>query len=110
MITCELLSLIASPLFDYPLIFLAESPAESSMTSSVDRAPRKSVAIVGTGSAGIGALWALNRTHHDVYVYEAADRLGGHTNTVTWKKGKFQALVDTGFIVMNTATYRESRA
>lgn len=77
------------------------------MTSSINRAPRKSVAIVGTGSAGIGALWALNRTHHDVYVYEAADRLGGHTNTVTWKKGKFQALVDTGFIVMNTATYRE---
>lgn len=77
------------------------------MTSPVNEVPRKTVAIVGTGSAGIGALWALNRTHHDVYVYEASDRLGGHTNTVTWKKGKYQALVDTGFIVCNTATYRE---
>ncbi|KAI1873684.1 uncharacterized protein JN550_002953 [Neoarthrinium moseri] len=76
-----------------------------SMTSFVNSVPRKRVAIVGTGSAGIGALWALNRTHHDVYVYEAADRLGGHTNTVTWKSGKYQALVDTGFIVLNTATY-----
>ncbi|KAI1210330.1 FAD/NAD(P)-binding domain-containing protein [Annulohypoxylon truncatum] len=75
------------------------------MTSSTNRVPRKKVAIVGSGSAGIGALWALNRTHHDVYLYEAADRLGGHTNTVEWKKGKFTTLVDTGFIVLNTATY-----
>ncbi|KAH9908000.1 amine oxidase [Xylariomycetidae sp. FL2044] len=75
------------------------------MTSFVNWVPRKKVAIVGSGSAGIGALWALNRTHHDVYLYEAADRLGGHTNTVEWKKGKFSTLVDTGFIVLNTATY-----
>ena len=76
------------------------------MTSSTNWVSRKKVAIVGSGSAGIGALWALNRTHHDVYLYEANDRLGGHTNTVEWKKGKFTTLVDTGFIVLNTATYR----
>ncbi|KAK9797932.1 putative Amine oxidase domain-containing protein [Seiridium cardinale] len=104
-IMCELLSQVATYLFDFPLTFITIFPEELSMTSSAHRVPRKSVAIVGTGSAGIGALWALNRTHHDVYVYEAADRLGGHTNTVTWKKGKFQALVDTGFVVLNTATY-----
>ncbi|KAI1460763.1 FAD/NAD(P)-binding domain-containing protein [Annulohypoxylon moriforme] len=75
------------------------------MTSSTNWVPRKKVAIIGSGSAGIGALWALNRTHHDVYLYEADDRLGGHTNTVEWKKGKFTTLVDTGFIVLNTATY-----
>lgn len=68
--------------------------------------PRKKVAIVGSGSAGIAALWALNRTPHDVYIYEAAGRLGGHTNTVEFKYGKSKTLVDTGFIVMNTATYR----
>ncbi|EKD15304.1 uncharacterized protein L3040_001672 [Drepanopeziza brunnea f. sp. 'multigermtubi'] len=67
--------------------------------------PRKKVAIIGSGSAGIGALWALNRTHHDVYLYEAADRLGGHSNTVEFHNGKFKTLVDTGFIVLNTATY-----
>ncbi|KAJ2972196.1 hypothetical protein NUW58_g9236 [Xylaria curta] len=75
------------------------------MTSSVNLVPRKKVAIVGGGSAGIAALWALNRTHHDVYLYETADRLGGHTNTVEWKKGKFRTLVDTGFTVINTAAY-----
>ncbi|KAI0187191.1 amine oxidase [Xylaria flabelliformis] len=75
------------------------------MTSSVNPVPRKKVAIVGGGSAGIAALWALNRTHHDVYLYEAADRLGGHANTVEWKRGKFRTLVDTGFTVINTAAY-----
>ncbi|KAK6825734.1 flavin containing amine oxidoreductase domain-containing protein [Apiospora arundinis] len=65
----------------------------------------KKVAIVGSGSAGIASLWALNRTHHDVYLYEAADRLGGHTNTVEWKQDKYRCLVDTGFIVLNEATY-----
>lgn len=68
--------------------------------------PRKKVAIIGSGCAGLGALWALNRTHHDVYMYEAADRLGGHTNTVEFKNGKYKTAVDTGFIVLNTATYR----
>lgn len=68
--------------------------------------PRKKVAIVGSGSAGIGALWALNRTHHDVYMYEAAERLGGHTNTAEYRHGKYKTKVDTGFIVLNTATYR----
>lgn len=78
------------------------------MSPYINPVPRKKVAIVGSGSAGIAALWALNWTHHDVYLYEAADRLGGHTNTVDWKTGKYTAQVDTGFIVLNTATYRES--
>lgn len=76
------------------------------MSSSTNWVPRKKVAIVGSGSAGIAALWALNRTHHDAYIYEAADRLGGHTNTAEWKQGKFKTLVDTGFVVFNTETYR----
>lgn len=76
------------------------------MPNSVDRFARKKVAVIGSGSAGIGALWALNRTYHDVYLYEAADRLGGHTNTVQWRTGKYSTAVDTGFIALNTATYR----
>ena len=76
------------------------------MTLSVNFIPRKKVAIVGSGSAGIGALWALNRTDHDVYLDEAAARLGGATNTVEWKRGKFRTLVDPGFIVRNATTYR----
>lgn len=76
------------------------------MHGSTDYFVRKKVAIIGSGCAGIGALWALNKTYHDVYMYEAADRLGGHTNTVQFKKGKYTTAVDTGFIVLNEATYR----
>ncbi|KID88835.1 amine oxidase [Metarhizium guizhouense ARSEF 977] len=75
------------------------------MSRRADFSTRKKVAIVGSGCTGIAALWALNRTYHDVYLYEAADRLGGHTNTVQWKVGKYSTAVDTGFIVLNSATY-----
>ncbi|RDW75554.1 hypothetical protein BP5796_06375 [Coleophoma crateriformis] len=75
------------------------------MAPLTHRSSRKRVAIVGSGVAGIGALWALNRTPHDVYIYEAADRLGGHTNTVEYRNGKYKTNVDTGFIVLNSATY-----
>lgn len=78
------------------------------MRRSINPVTRKKVAVVGSGSAGIAALWALNRTYHDVYLYEAEDRLGGHTNTVQWNKGKYSTAVDTGFTVLNMATYRES--
>ncbi|KAG6172123.1 hypothetical protein E4U22_005727 [Claviceps purpurea] len=77
------------------------------MSRQVNSRNRKKVAIVGSGCSGIAAIWALNRTYHDVYLYEAADRLGGHTNTVRWNAGKYSTAVDTGFIVLNTATYRE---
>jgi predicted NAD/FAD-binding protein len=76
------------------------------MLNQANPYPRKKVAIVGSGCAGIAALWALNRSPHDVYLYEASDRLGGHVNSVEFAKGKYKTMVDTGFIVINTATYR----
>ncbi|KAH7347840.1 amine oxidase [Plectosphaerella cucumerina] len=79
--------------------------SRDSIGSPIDIRDRKRVAVVGSGCAGIAALWALNRSYHDVYLYESASRLGGHTNTVKWAKGKYETNVDTGFIVMNTATY-----
>lgn len=68
---------------------------------------KKKIAIVGSGVSGIAALWALKSTHHEIHLYEADDRLGGHTNTVDFKHGDKTTRVDTGFIVMNTATYRK---
>ncbi len=68
----------------------------------------KRIAIVGSGCSGIGALWALKDSGHDIHLYEAASRLGGHTNTVQFHHGDQTVDVDTGFIVMNTATYRQS--
>ncbi|KAK7525078.1 uncharacterized protein IWZ02DRAFT_222522 [Phyllosticta citriasiana] len=65
----------------------------------------KSIAIVGSGVTGIGALYALRDTDHDVHLFEANDRLGGHTNTLDFKHGDETVPVDTGFIVLNTATY-----
>lgn len=90
----------------------SQSQESYSYRSSSSSGPSdlKKVAIIGSGCAGIGALWALNRTHHDVYIYEAAERLGGHTNTVEFRHGKAKTMVDTGFIVMNTATYPNFRA
>jgi predicted NAD/FAD-binding protein len=70
---------------------------------------RKRIAIVGSGCSGIGALWALKNTNHEVHLYEAESRLGGHTNTVVFEGPDGRKVnVDTGFIVMNTATYRQS--
>ncbi|KAL8851668.1 MAG: hypothetical protein Q9221_003399 [Calogaya cf. arnoldii] len=66
---------------------------------------RKRVAVVGSGCSGLAALWALKSTDHEVHLYEADERLGGHTNTVDFKHGDKTTRVDTGFIVMNTATY-----
>ncbi len=69
---------------------------------------RKKVAVVGSGCSGIGAIWALKSTDHELHLYEAADRLGGHTNTVIFEHEGYKTNVDTGFIVLNTATYRQS--
>lgn len=77
------------------------------MSLQVDAPVTKKVAIVGSGCSGIAALWALKRTGHDVYLYEADGWLGGHSNTVRWNAGKYTVGVDTGFIVLDTATYRK---
>ena len=66
---------------------------------------RKKVAIVGSGCAGLGAAWALKDTDYEVHIFEQANRFGGHTNTQSWRRGQDSVQVDTGFIVMNSATY-----
>jgi len=66
---------------------------------------RKKIAIVGSGISGLGALYTLRNTNHNVHLFEAGDRLGGHTNTLPFKHNDKTIMVDTGFIVMNTATY-----
>jgi len=64
----------------------------------------KSIAVIGTGIAGMAAAWLLSQ-RHEVTVYEKADRPGGHTNTVL-VPGKHGSLpVETGFIVYNEAAY-----
>jgi predicted NAD/FAD-binding protein len=62
------------------------------------------VAIIGTGIAGNTAAYRLRDAHH-ITVYEAADYVGGHTNTVIVDDDGQDLAVDTGFIVFNDKTY-----
>src|SRR3954466_5759046 len=62
------------------------------------------VAVVGTGISGLSAAWLLS-PHHDVTVYEQAERVGGHSNTVVASVGGREIPVDTGFIVFNRSAY-----
>jgi predicted NAD/FAD-binding protein len=65
---------------------------------------RQRIAVVGAGISGLASAWLLSR-RYDVTLYEAADYLGGHTNTVSVTlEGKTHP-VDTGFLVYNERTY-----
>lgn len=62
------------------------------------------IAVIGTGIAGNVAAYHLAR-EHDVTVFEADNRIGGHTNTVRVEHGRQEYAIDTGFIVFNERTY-----
>lgn len=62
------------------------------------------VAIVGSGISGLVSAHILSRVH-DVTIYEARERLGGHTYTHAFERWGRRFEVDTGFIVFNPAHY-----
>jgi predicted NAD/FAD-binding protein len=62
------------------------------------------IAVVGAGIAGLGAAWLLSR-QHEVVLYEAETRLGGHTDTHDIVLGSRRYAIDTGFIVFNPENY-----
>jgi predicted NAD/FAD-binding protein len=70
------------------------------------------IAVVGAGIAGLGCSYALlaharasGAPQPHVTLYEAAPRLGGHTNTVDVTLDGTRHPVDTGFLVFNHRTY-----
>src|ERR1700760_2674562 len=68
------------------------------------------IAIVGTGVSGLVAAHHLHR-HHEITVYEAAARIGGHTHTVRVPEpGYPDQAIDTGFIVFNDRNYPNFQA
>ena len=62
------------------------------------------IAIIGSGISGLSAAWLLNE-RHDIMLYEAEDRLSGHSHTVDVPSPRGDIPVDTGFIVYNEQTY-----
>ncbi len=62
------------------------------------------IAIVGTGVSGLTCAHLLG-PHHEVTVFEAAERPGGHAHTHDVKVGGVPVSVDTGFIVYNERNY-----
>ena len=62
------------------------------------------IAIVGTGISGLTAAYLLHRDH-ELTVFEADDRLGGHTHTVRVDTAYETHHLDTGFIVFNDRNY-----
>ncbi|GBL39866.1 hypothetical protein EMGBD2_11240 [Nitrospirota bacterium] len=62
------------------------------------------IAIVGTGISGMVAAYLLHRDH-EITVFEGADYIGGHTNTIDVEMDGRTYAIDTGFIVFNDWTY-----
>jgi uncharacterized protein len=62
------------------------------------------IAIIGAGIAGLTCAHLLHR-EHEIVVFEAADRPGGHANTVYAETPSGVHAVDTGFIVFNDRNY-----
>ena len=62
------------------------------------------IAIVGAGIAGLTCAHLLH-PDHEITVFEAEERPGGHTRTLEVETGASVHHVDTGFIVFNDRTY-----
>jgi predicted NAD/FAD-binding protein len=67
------------------------------------------IAIIGTGVSGLVAAHRL-APEHEIVVYEASDRIGGHTHTVPVQAEDGTVWIDTGFIVFNDRNYPEFEA
>ncbi|TDT72990.1 hypothetical protein BDE40_3169 [Litoreibacter halocynthiae] len=63
----------------------------------------KRIAVIGAGISGMGAAHMLSKSHQ-VTLFEAEPRLGGHARTIIAGRRGDQP-VDTGFIVFNETNY-----
>lgn len=62
------------------------------------------IAVVGAGIAGLASAWLLSR-EHEVVLFEADARLGGHAHTHRITVERTDYAVDSGFIVYNEHNY-----
>lgn len=67
------------------------------------------IAVAGSGISGLAAAWLL-APHHDVHLFEARDRLGGHTHTLTvGERGGRREARTAARQVVGSATTRRGR-
>lgn len=66
---------------------------------------RLRIAVIGSGIAGNVTAHRLHAAGHDIAVFEADDRVGGHTHTHRIELDGEVQHIDTGFIVYNDRTY-----
>lgn len=71
---------------------------------SLNVGPSQRIAIIGSGISGMAAGWYLS-AQHEVTLFEADSRLGGHTATMDVNVAGRSYAIDTGFIVFNDWTY-----
>ena len=62
-------------------------------------------AVIGTGISGLACARQLALADEPVVVFEAAQKIGGHTATIDVSTDSGDYAVDTGFIVYNDWTY-----
>jgi uncharacterized protein len=62
---------------------------------------KEKLAIIGTGISGMSAAYFL-KDKYELTIFDKADYIGGHTNTITVPEG---VSFDTGFMVFNEVTY-----
>ena len=67
----------------------------------------KKIAIIGTGISGLSAAYKL-KDDYDVYLYEAGDYIGGHTNTLEVKEKDKILNIDTGSSFLMIGLIRNS--
>ena len=65
---------------------------------------KQRIAVIGAGIAGLSTAWLLRETH-DITLFEAAPRAGGHADTQDIELDGKPLAVDTGFIVYNEPNY-----
>jgi uncharacterized protein len=82
-----------------------EPAAKAGMSFPPQSAPAgQRIAVIGSGIAGMTTAYLLQQ-RHQVHLFEAAERLGGHTATQTLQWAGQEYAIDTGFIVYNDWTY-----
>ena len=87
------------------VVGLVRRPNRGAHPVMTDLTRRRRIAVIGSGISGLACAHVLG-PHHDVVLFEADRRLGGHSNTVDVDDPVAGHLaVDTGFIVHNDRNY-----